>query len=135
MVRPLATAPADTPRVRWRDGVESRLHANGADSLCVLEQWSAPGTGAPKHRHGVEELIVVVAGTAEFWIDGSVHDVVEGASILMPAGSWHGYRNAGGDELHTLAIFPSARATVEYEREPGRIYEITERHTRAGDAP
>jgi quercetin dioxygenase-like cupin family protein len=135
MVRPLTTAPADAPKIRWRDGVDTRLHGNGASSLCVLEQWSAPGTGAPNHRHGVEELILVVAGTAEFWVDGSVQNVDEGASILMPAGCWHGYRNAGTDELHTMAIFPSARATVEYEREPGRVYEITERHQRAGDAP
>jgi quercetin dioxygenase-like cupin family protein len=135
MVRPLTTAPDESPRVRWRDGVESRLHGDGASSLTVLEQWSAAGTGAPQHRHGTEELILVVGGNAEVWIDGAVHAIGDGGSILIPAHSWHGYRNAGSGELHTLAFFPSARPTVEYEREPGRVYEIAERHRRGDDAP
>ena len=135
MVRPLTTGPADAPRRPWREGVESRLHGRGAASLCVLEQWSAPGAGAPTHAHHEEELIIVVAGAADFWVDGVGERVGEGGSILVPAGSWHGYRNAGFGELHTLAVFPSARPTVEYEVERGTVLEIAERHQREEESP
>lgn len=136
MVRPLTPVPANAPRVGWREGVESRLHGAGASSLCVLEQWSAPGAGAPTHHHpDVEELVLIVAGSAEFWIDGAVELLDEGMSIVVPAESVHGFRNVGSTELHTIATFPSAHATVEYECEPGRVLEIADRHRRAGDAP
>jgi quercetin dioxygenase-like cupin family protein len=136
MVRPLTTSPSAAPRVRWREGVESRLHGDGATTICVLEQWIAPGAGAPTHvHHESEELILVLAGTVEFWSEGSAETLEEGASIVIPAGARHGFRNAGGGELHTIATFPTARPTVEYEREPGRIYDIGERHRRGEDAP
>lgn len=136
MVRPLTTTPGDAPKVGWREGVESRLHGTGATSLSVLEQWSAPGAGAPTHAHpDVEELVLVVAGTAEFWVDDAVEHLDEGASIVVPAGSPHGFRNDGATVLHTVATFPSAHPTVTYEREPGVVRKIADRHRRAQDAP
>ena len=63
VVRPLTTSPATAPRVAWRDGVETRLHTQGATALCVIEQWCAPGAGAPTHTHfDVEEVIAVLDG-------------------------------------------------------------------------
>src|SRR5437588_1834429 len=101
MVRPLTRPAPGEPRVLWREGVETRLHAAGAAALCVLEQWAAPERGAPTHTHfDVEEVIVVLAGVAEFWVDGASERVEVGESIVLPARSWHGFRNVGTDELH-----------------------------------
>ena len=128
MVRPFPSRPADEPRVLWRPGVETRLHAgagHGATALCVLEQWSAPGAGAPTHTHfEVEEVIVVLAGVADVWIDGVSERLETGAAILLPPGTWHGYRNAGESELHTLAAFASAHPPVAYEDDPETVLEI-----------
>jgi quercetin dioxygenase-like cupin family protein len=125
MVKPLAPLPGAEARIAWRDGVQTRLHARGAEALCVMEQWCAPGSGAPTHTHfDVEEAIVLVAGEAEFWIDNNVQRIAAGGSILLPAYSRHGFRNTGAGELHTLAVFASADPRVEYEDEPGAVYEI-----------
>jgi quercetin dioxygenase-like cupin family protein len=113
----------------WRDGVRTRLHAGaatGAAQLCVIEQWCDPGRGAPLHHHfEVEELIAVVEGLAEFEVDGAKRAVQAGGSIVLPAGSRHGFRNAGRSQLRTLAIFPTPAPAVEYEHEPGIVYTIS----------
>jgi quercetin dioxygenase-like cupin family protein len=125
MVKPLTTRPEAEPRVRWRDGVETRLHSRGAEALCVMEQWCAPGAGAPAHTHfDVEEVIAVLAGAAEFWVDDETEFVRAGGSIVLPAHSCHGFRNAGSGELHTLAVFASAHPRVAYDDDPGTVYEI-----------
>jgi quercetin dioxygenase-like cupin family protein len=111
--------------VVWRPGVETRLHASessGATSLCVMEQWCAPGTGAPVHTHfDVEEVIAVLAGAAEFWVDGARSRVEAGGSIVLPAHSRHGFRNDGETELHTIAVFSSPRPPVAYDDEPETV--------------
>lgn len=125
MVKPLTTRPGDSPRVSWRPGVETRLHAREASELCVIEQWSVPGAGAPTHTHfEVEEVIAVLDGIAEFWVDGVSECVERGETIVLPPRSWHGFRNAGGGELHTLAVFSAARPRVAYESEPETVLEI-----------
>jgi quercetin dioxygenase-like cupin family protein len=122
MVGPAVIRPGDAPLVDWRPGVRTRLHQTGSiepASFCILEQWCEPGRGAPTHVHdNAEELVLVLEGEAEIWADGPAEVAGAGASVLLPAGSWHGFRNAGEDELHTLAVFGVARPHVRYEDAP-----------------
>ncbi|MHB8643691.1 MAG: cupin domain-containing protein [Gaiellaceae bacterium] len=121
----MTTRSRDSPRVAWRPGVETRLHAREAAELCVIEQWSVPGAGAPTHTHfEVEEVIAVLGGAADFWVDGVTARVEHGDTILLPAQSWHGFRNVGNAELHTLAVFSAARPRVAYEDDPETVLEI-----------
>src|SRR5262249_57517219 len=118
----------DAQLVEWRPGVRTRLHRTASVSptgLCVLEQWSDGGAGARTHRHAnAEELIVVVEGSAELWVEGNRSELSGGDSILLAAGSSHGFRNRGEGLLHTVAVFDTARPLVEYEDEPGSVLEI-----------
>jgi len=136
LARP-SSAAADE-RVTWRPGVETRLHvseSSGARALCVMEQWCAPGTGAPTHTHfDAEEAITVLDGVAEVWIDGETARVEAGSSVVLPAGSFHGFRNDGDTELHTLAVFASARPLVAYEDDPGTVLAIGVRSEHMLDA-
>lgn len=91
----------------WRDGVETRMYASaatGAHQLCIFEQWCAPGHGAPAHIHAVEELLRIVAGEAEVRLGDEWRQVAAGASVLIPAGVVHGFRNIGDGPLQVLAI-------------------------------
>ena len=127
MVRPLPSGVEHEPRVAWRPGVETRIHVSasrGSTALCVMEQWCAPRAGAPIHTHSVEEVIAVIAGAADVWIDGVTEHVDAGGAIVIPPESRHGFQNAGDGELHTLAIFASARPTVCYEHDPETVLEI-----------
>ena len=91
----------------WRPGVRTRMRISalaGSTSLCVFEQWCDPGCGAPAHRHSVEEVLTVLAGSAEIWIDEDRATVAAGQSVIVPAGQRHGFRNAGETVLHLEAV-------------------------------
>ena len=101
----------DQPREAWRTGVETRMHiaaSNGAEQLCIFEQWIAPGTGAPPHTHPVEEVLTVVAGKADMWIDEDHAVLTSGQSVIVPAHRRHGFRNIGSDVLHMHAVLASS---------------------------
>jgi mannose-6-phosphate isomerase-like protein (cupin superfamily) len=99
------------PREAWRPGVETRMlvsASNGATQLCIFEQWIQPGVGAPSHWHPVEEVLTVIRGEAEMWMDERRLNVSAGQSLIVPAGRKHGFRNSGTAELHIHAVLASA---------------------------
>lgn len=102
----------------WRPGVSSRMQISaltGATALTIFEQWCAPGLGAPIHWHPVEEVLTVLSGEAEIFVDGKYHLAKAGHSALVPAESRHGFRNTGKGELHMLAILAAPFFEARYD--------------------
>lgn len=78
----------DQPQEEWRTGVKTRMHVsacNGATQLCIFEQWVEPAVGAPTHWHPVEEVLTVIAGRAEMWIDDEHLVLTAGQSLVVAA--------------------------------------------------
>ena len=122
--------PSDTPPEQWRPGVETSMRvsaANGATQLCIFEQWIAPGNGAPTHSHSVEEVLTVLKGEAEMWMDDFRAIVAAGQSLIVPAHRSHGFRNSGTVTLHIHAVLASAvfEATPEGATEMVRRWTTT----------
>jgi quercetin dioxygenase-like cupin family protein len=120
--------PEQIPIEHWRPGVETRMLVsarNGATQLCMFEQWVAPGNGAPTHSHPVEEVLTVLRGEAEMWLDRERVVVKAGQSLLVPAGRAHGFRNSGDAALHIHAVLASSvfEATPEGASEPVRRWD------------
>lgn len=120
--------PEQIPIEHWRPGVETRMLVsarNGATQLCMFEQWVAPGNGAPTHSHPVEEVLTVLRGEAEMWLDRERVVVKAGQSLLVPAGRAHGFRNSGNVPLHIHAVLASSvfEATPEGASEPVRRWD------------
>lgn len=121
---------ADKPEASWRPGKRGILHAaasvGGAAKLIINESWNEKGIGAPTHMHpdGLEEIIMILEGTAEFWVDGK-HDTLEaGDLIILPPYSHHGFKNIGDDVLHVLAVFSSPSAPTIFDDKPDEIVYI-----------
>ncbi len=116
------------PVAAWRPGVLTRLRAGaarGAASICIGEQWFQPGTGAPLHTHpGVEEVVTVLDGQAEFVLDGERRMVRGGTSVLLPADSVHGFRNTGAGVLHVLGVYSHAAPPTVYADDPDSVVRI-----------
>ena len=113
---------ADRPPEQWRPGVETRMlvsAANGADELCIFEQWIAPGAGAPTHSHAVEEVLTVREGEAEMWMEDERVAVAAGQSLVIPAGRRHGFRNSGATTLHVHAVLASAVFEASFDGAAG----------------
>jgi quercetin dioxygenase-like cupin family protein len=110
---------------QWRPGVLTRMRASaltGSAQLCVFEQWCDPGCGAPTHLHAVEEVLTVLEGQADVWVNEDHATLSAGHSVIIPAGHKHGFRNAGETTLHMEAILaePIFEAAFEDLRETGR---------------
>lgn len=108
-------------RETWREGVETRMliaAQNGARELCVFEQWIAPGTGAPTHHHPVEEVLTILSGEAEVWVDERRFPLRQGQSTIVPAGCKHGFTNTGSGILYVHAVLASSFFEVIYEGRP-----------------
>ena len=106
----------------WRAGVMTRMRTsaiNGAAQLCIFEQWCAPDRGAPTHLHAVEEVLTVLEGQADIWVEDERMPVSPGQSVVVPAGYKHGFRNTGLSTLHVQAILaaPIFEATFDDRNE------------------
>ena len=113
------------PREEWRAGVMTRMRTsalNGAAQICMFEQWCEPGHGAPTHLHAVEEVLHVLDGQADVWIDDEHKTLLSGQLVIVPAGRRHGFSNTGSTTLHiqsTLAA-PVFEAAYDDKRETPR---------------
>jgi mannose-6-phosphate isomerase-like protein (cupin superfamily) len=116
------------PKDEWRQGVLTRMHISavtGAMQLCIFDQWCDPGLGAPTHLHAVEEVLTVMSGSAEIWVGGERSKVGPGQSVIIPAGSRHGFRNIAAEGLlHVRATLaaPIFEASYEDRAELSRRY-------------
>ena len=118
----------EQPLVSWRPGNETIRHCSetlGAEQMTTGEQWFAPGTGAPQHYHpeGIEEVIVVLEGSARFTVDGEEVVVRAGQSIILPPLCHHGF--VALEDLHIGGGgLSSAVQTTIFDDEPDLIYDI-----------
>jgi mannose-6-phosphate isomerase-like protein (cupin superfamily) len=115
------------PVEEWRPGVRTRMKVSavsGASQLCIFEQWCDPGHGAPTHLHAVEEVLHVLRGQADVWIEDRHATLGAGQLVVVPAGRKHGFSNSGAEPLHiesTLAS-PVFEAAYDDKRETPRRY-------------
>lgn len=108
----------------WRPGVSTRMRISaltGASALSIFEQWCAPGLGAPTHWHPVEEVLTVLSGEAEIWMEDERVQVSAGHSALIPAKRRHGFRNIGDADLHMFAVLASPIFEAHFDDSEGVI--------------
>jgi mannose-6-phosphate isomerase-like protein (cupin superfamily) len=108
----------DQPLEKWRDGVMTRMRMSvllGSRQVCIFDQYCDPGLGAPTHEHAVEEVLDVMDGTAEIWVGGKTATVTRNQSVLVPAGTRHGFLNLGTSILHVRATLASPIFEAQYE--------------------
>jgi mannose-6-phosphate isomerase-like protein (cupin superfamily) len=121
---------ADKPDASWRPGKQGTLHAaasvGGTEKLIVNESWNEPGVGAPTHMHpdGLEEILMILEGTAEVWIDGEHSTLEAGDLAIFRPYTHHGFKNVGDGTLRVLGIFSAAVAPTIFDDEPDKVVEI-----------
>jgi quercetin dioxygenase-like cupin family protein len=77
-----------------------------AKNLTVLDGKLYPGKGHDFHKHAnQEEVIVVISGQLEQWIDQEKRILGPGDSVFIPPNTVHASFNAGDGETEILAIF------------------------------
>lgn len=88
----------------------SRPGLTAAEELLLVRVLMPPGKAHQFHRHpAMEEIIYVVSGTAEQWVDREKRILKAGDSAHIPRDVVHGTYNAGKDTLVFLAILSPAK--------------------------
>jgi quercetin dioxygenase-like cupin family protein len=81
-----------------------------AEGLLLVRVHMPPGEAHQFHRHpAMEEIIYVVSGTAEQWVDRESRILRAGELAHIPRDVVHGTYNAGPDTLVFLAILSPAK--------------------------
>lgn len=88
----------------------SRPDLTAAEQLLMVRVLMPPGRAHQFHRHpAMEEIIYVVSGTAEQWVDREKRLLGPGDIAHIPVNVVHGTYNADADTLVFLAILSPAR--------------------------
>lgn len=81
-------------------------------------QTAQPGYVAPVHSHPYLEILHILDGAAEAWIDGQEDHAVllrEGDTIALPPETPHSFRVVGDQVLRLLGTHVSSKRIVRYK--------------------
>ena len=80
--------------------------STGAKQLTVIDATLAPGQAHDFHSHpDQEEVVFVIAGKVEQWVDQEKRILGFGDAAFIPAGMVHASFNAGESDARLVAIF------------------------------
>ena len=94
---------------------------NGADvPVRTGIQTSPPGYETRPHSHPYVELLTVLNGEGEAWVEGEAGliKLEPGVTIALPANRVHGFRTVGDKPLVTFGIHTSDKRIVHYVDTP-----------------
>jgi len=80
-------------------------------------QTSQPGYATRVHSHPYVEVLTVIAGQGEAWLDGEAGTIAmrPGVTISIPPGRVHGFRVKGDQPLVTYGIHTHPKRIVNYK--------------------
>jgi mannose-6-phosphate isomerase-like protein (cupin superfamily) len=85
----------------------------GLEHLTLVLGETAPGKGAPLHRHDYEELFIVHAGRGTYTIGEEIVEAGPGDVVLIPAGAPHRFVNHTEDTLYHTAVHSTGKFVME----------------------
>ena len=79
-----------------------------------------PGYATREHSHPYVEILTVLSGKGEAWLDGEAGTtpMAPGVTISIPAGRVHGFRALGDEPLVTYGIHTFPKRVVHYKDPP-----------------
>jgi quercetin dioxygenase-like cupin family protein len=100
-------ASADRPREKTADGEIAPAvgPADGVSGMAAVEATFAPGRAHPFHTHpGQAEIIFVLEGRIEQWIEDRKEELGVGDAAVIEAGVVHATYNDGDVPARILAV-------------------------------
>ncbi|MEE8334604.1 MAG: cupin domain-containing protein [Alphaproteobacteria bacterium] len=81
----------------------------GSTPVRVGIQTSPPGYSTGTHAHPYMEVITVIEGTGEAWLDGEENAIAigPGSTIVAPANVPHGFSNTGQTPMRSYGVHAS----------------------------
>lgn len=113
---PRVVGPAEGERRVLPDGRHMLLKVGpantGAGYLFLGAEDLPPGTGVPRHRHELdEEILIVQRGQVTVELNDTAHAAPAGSVVYLPPRSWVAVANRGTETATIMFVFP--RGSVE----------------------
>ena len=74
----------------------------------------SPGKGPKKHRHPYEETFIILEGEIEAIVDGETKTLSENNIVIIPAGTWHEFKNRSDKTVFMVNIHPVPEMVTEW---------------------
>ena len=115
-IAPRVVLPAEGEKRMLQDGRHMLLKVGpantGAAYLFLGAEDLPPGTGIPRHRHELdEEILIVNRGELVVELNDTAHAAPAGSVIYLPPRAWIAVRNQGTETASLMFVFP--RGSVE----------------------
>ena len=90
----------------------------GSTPIRVGVQTSPPGYSTGTHSHPYMEVVSVIEGTGEAWIEGQGDSIPigPGATLVLPPNTPHGFKVTGMSPLKTYGIHASSLRIVDRDK-------------------
>jgi quercetin dioxygenase-like cupin family protein len=88
----------------------------GANISFFIVQFS-PGKGPDKHRHSYEETFIILEGEIEIIADGETQTIGSGKIVIIPANTWHEFKNRSNKPAHMVNIHPVPKMITEWAQD------------------
>jgi quercetin dioxygenase-like cupin family protein len=97
----------------------------GTEQLSIaLMDCPAHSVVKPLHAHkDVEEIILILEGQGEAYVDGETAEFKKGDAVLFPPNSKHQVRNTGDSPLKTASIFADKYGPDSYIEYDENVFE------------
>jgi quercetin dioxygenase-like cupin family protein len=115
---------AERPVVKFSGGAEYQpiIGDDTGEGMPIRTgiQTSPPGYTTPLHSHPYPEILTVLEGKGEAWLDGedAVVALEPGVTIALPANRVHAFRVVGDRPLVTFGIHTFGKRIVNYMSPP-----------------
>jgi quercetin dioxygenase-like cupin family protein len=86
---------------------------HGARVSFFIVQFS-PGKGPDKHRHPYEETFIILDGEIEVIIDGQAQKIGSNKIVVIPASTWHEFKNRSDKPVSMVNIHPVPKMVTEW---------------------
>ncbi len=108
----------DVPKQDFPNGATYQTlvgDADGSTPVRIGVQVSEPGYSTGTHSHPYLEVVTVIEGEGEAWVEGreGVTAIGPGTTMVLPAGVKHGFRVTGDRRLKTYGVHASPHRIVE----------------------
>jgi quercetin dioxygenase-like cupin family protein len=104
----------DTASLKPHGGGSPRFEGiNHGASVSFFVVTSPPGKGADKHRHPYDETFVILNGDIEVIVEGEKRMVGSGNIAIIPANSWHEFKNRSDHPALMVNIHPVPKMIQE----------------------
>jgi len=74
----------------------------------------SPGKGPKKHRHPYEETFIILEGEVEAIVDGETQILSENKIVIIPAGTWHEFKNRTDRQVFMINLHPAPEMVTEW---------------------